>query len=162
MRELTEREKILLFVLGIVTVAGGFIQMYAYHLEDRVERLWNLYLAERLAIRRSNIDEHPGNGITYSLHEEFENSRIVGIDAEKQEVEVWLVESRLYLLFKPDGPDHLKKFRKGYIAPVTVIGFDYSRDENIRCDILNSSGVVISNGLVKVVECEKAIINKSE
>lgn len=159
MRKLTEREKILFLVLGIAIATSGLIHMYAYHLEAKVERLWDLYLSEIAVTRRLVIDEHPSNGVTYSLHDKYENSRIVGIDKEKQEVEVWLVESKLYLLFKPDGADHFKKFRKGFIAPVTVLGFDHSSGGGLKCSVVNQSqGLFISNSLVKLINCDDSKI----
>ena len=59
--KLSERGKILLLILGIVFVTSGAINVYARHLEIKVEKLWELYLSENLAIRRFGVDQHLGN-----------------------------------------------------------------------------------------------------
>ena len=87
------------------------------------------------------------NTPTVSLHDSgHENSWIQDMDKEKGLVLVTTIDTKMAIVFKPAAGD-LKKFRVGYLAPVT---FQCTKLKKGKCDFKAPYKLFVSNGLVDV------------
>lgn len=88
--------------------------------------------------------------ITSSFHDSgYENAWIQSVDKKKEVARIQTAESKIVITFRPKK-EALDKYRKGWIAPVTILCPDNSND----CDFDSLKKLYVSNEEVKLLERE--------
>lgn len=165
MRKPTKREKVLLVVLAIVSLASFSINKYAQAKAEEVQRLWvqlQIEIAEvQSKIRSLNSAREPGNGVTSSFHDDvykddillrnYESSWIDDVDLEENLVLVRTMDTKTKIVFRT-SPEHLKRIHIGSIAPVT---FDCIKLNDGSCDFTKPNTLYVGNRKVELIEAIK-------